>query len=421
MIRSNPDATRLQLNSAYHRESPFQEERIRYLNHLLAEGWATNTVTGIACRLAAFACRVDINACAKISREAIEAAAKDWMSQQPGRPFCRALGPHKSKSRFIYAATNWLRFLGRLEEETGQHHLPHADLVEEFTKFLRNERGLSQATIDLRHHYIRLFLQWFDDAGGELSKVSLRSVDEFLASRHARHWNRVTIGICITGLRAFFHYARSKGRCPGIFADAIEKPRQYTAEGLPSGPSWDDVRTLISGIGREQAADIRARAILMLASIYGFRNSEIRQLRLDDLDWERDLITLHRSKQRRDQLYPLVKEVGEAIALYLQKVRPQTDRREVFLRLLPPFEPLTAGGLGALVCIRLKRLNLKLQHYGPHALRHACASHLLAEGFSLKEISDHLGHRDPRSTLVYAKVDIQGLRKVADFDLGGLL
>jgi site-specific recombinase XerD len=46
---------------------------------------------------------------------------------------------------------------------------------------------------------------------------------------------------------------------------------------------------------------------------------------------------------------------------------------------------------------------------------------LLAQGFSLKEIGDYLGHRNPDSTRVYAKVDLAGLREVADFDLGGVL
>ena len=58
---------------------------------------------------------------------------------------------------------------------------------------------------------------------------------------------------------------------------------------------------------------------------------------------------------------------------------------------------------------------------GPHALRHACATRMLAEGLSLKEIGDHLGHRSPRSTLTYTKVDLVGLREVGNFDLGGLL
>ncbi len=57
---------------------------------------------------------------------------------------------------------------------------------------------------------------------------------------------------------------------------------------------------------------------------------------------------------------------------------------------------------------------------GPHSLRHACATRLLAEGLSMKEIGDHLGHRQPDSTRVYAKVDLNSLRQVADFDLGGV-
>jgi integrase/recombinase XerD len=54
-------------------------------------------------------------------------------------------------------------------------------------------------------------------------------------------------------------------------------------------------------------------------------------------------------------------------------------------------------------------------------LRHACAGHLVEEGFSLKEIGDHLGHRSSSATRIYAKVDLPGLREVATFDLGGLI
>jgi site-specific recombinase XerD len=61
-----------------------------------------------------------------------------------------------------------------------------------------------------------------------------------------------------------------------------------------------------------------------------------------------------------------------------------------------------------------------IPHHGPHALRHACATRLLAQGLSLKEIGDHLGHRQPDTTRIYAKVDLVGLRSVAEFDLGGL-
>jgi site-specific recombinase XerD len=53
-------------------------------------------------------------------------------------------------------------------------------------------------------------------------------------------------------------------------------------------------------------------------------------------------------------------------------------------------------------------------------LRHACATRLVSEGLSLKEIGDHLGHRSTAATRIYAKVDLPHLRAVAAFDLGTL-
>ncbi len=69
----------------------------------------------------------------------------------------------------------------------------------------------------------------------------------------------------------------------------------------------------------------------------------------------------------------------------------------------------------------MRSFGAKSPHFGPHALRHACATHLLASGFSLKEIGDHLGHRQPNTTRIYAKVDLAGLRQVANFSLEELI
>jgi integrase/recombinase XerD len=92
----------------------------------------------------------------------------------------------------------------------------------------------------------------------------------------------------------------------------------------------------------------------------------------------------------------------------------------VFLRLKAPCGPLSSGVLYDVVSDRLRALTLPLRQYGPHALRHACATHLLTQGLSMKAIGDHLGHRKADTTRVYAKVDLGGLHQVANFDLGDL-
>jgi site-specific recombinase XerD len=65
-------------------------------------------------------------------------------------------------------------------------------------------------------------------------------------------------------------------------------------------------------------------------------------------------------------------------------------------------------------------VGLPAKGYGPHGLRHACARHLLEAGHSFKEVGDHLGHRSPRSTSIYAKANLEALRRVAFEHLGGL-
>jgi hypothetical protein len=70
---------------------------------------------------------------------------------------------------------------------------------------------------------------------------------------------------------------------------------------------------------------------------------------------------------------------------------------------------------------RMRRLGVVSVCYGPHALRHSCATHLLAEGVSLKEIADHLGHVSLAATQMYAKVDMIALREVGKLDLSSLV
>ena len=178
---------------------------------------------------------------------------------------------------------------------------------------------------------------------------------------------------------------------------------------------------LLAAAQSDYPVDIRDRALLLLLAVYGLRAGEVAALRLDDFDWEREMLTVPHGKRQRPRTYPLCRPVGDAVLRYLQKVRPRSDRREMFITLLAPFRPLHSKSVGGMVSRRLHSLGLTLPHYGSHVLRHACATHLLAQGLSLKEIGDHLGHQSPEATRIYAKVDLASLRMVGDFTLEGLL
>jgi site-specific recombinase XerD len=354
----------------------------------------------------------------QITQRHIEAAARSWLRHRSEAG--RADGWQYPGRGFVRLAERWVRFLGRLQEAEKKAP-PFAGLVTDFAAYMQNERNLSPSTIESRCRFAEAFLRWLRARGRSLSEVSIEDVDSFQISKGKRVWSRGTMGTSAQALRAFFRHAEMRGWCQAGIAAAIDRPRFYRYEVLPSGPAWDDVRGLIERINTDQPRDIRDRAVLLLFSVYSFRAAEVSGLRLDDLDWEQEIISVARPKQRRPQQYPLVREVGDALLRYIRKVRPRCEHRQLFLTLPAPFRPLTRDALYAIVRRHFDRLGIPARHRGPHALRHACATRLMAQRVSLKQIGDHLGHTSLDSTRIYAKVDLNGLREVADFDLGGVI
>jgi integrase/recombinase XerD len=402
---------------ARHQTGPSASARERYLVRCASYGTAHGTLLRLARELLVIAKRINITPGIVVTIAEIEAAADSWarLQHRRGRTYSR----RGSRQLFIEVARAWLRFLGCLEEPKDPPH-DFAEQVADFVAYQRDECGLSATTIQNRRWHVEGFLKTSFGGKGSLAQVTAEDIDRFLSLKGRQGWRRVSVATSAKALRSFFRHAEMRQWCyPGIAA-AIDGPRLFREEGLPAGPSWDDVRRLIAATDGPGSYNIRDHAILMLLAVYGLRSGEVRRLRLDDLDWTRETITIERSKQRRRQVYPQVASVGEAIVRYLQQVRPRCRQRELFLTLKAPYRPLSLGAMYNMVSRRIDALGIKVPRRGPHCLRHACAGHLIAAGLNLKQIGDHLGHRSASATRIYAKVDLAGLRQVADFDLRGL-
>jgi integrase/recombinase XerD len=404
---------------ARHQASPAAADRERYLAYCADQGTARETLLRIARELLVIAERIDVTAGKPIKRSEIDAAAQAWARQQKRR--CRADSGEWSRPLFAQVAVAWLRFLGILEDlpHGGRHAF--SGQVDDFIAHLRDERGLSPNTLCGRRWQVDGFLEHAASSKASIASITVGDIDAFLELKGREDWCRVSVASCAAALHSFFRYAERRAWCSRGIAVAIDSPRLFKQERLPRGPLWTDVQRLIDSTSGRDPRGIRDHAILMLLAIYGLRSGEVRGLRLEDLDWTREVITLRRPKQRRVQYFPIVESVGNAILNYLQRARPNhCTCRELFVTLKAPFRPLSSGCLYHAVSSRLRVLGIETAHYGPHGLRHACAAHLVAEGLSLKEVGDHLGHRSAYATRTYARVDLTGLREVAAFDLGGL-
>lgn len=404
-----------------HTTAPLAEERLRYLSRCVEQGIRKSSLRRIAQAQLLIIEQLGLTAEVKVTSKQIEAAADRWAALDP--PQRKAKDFRKARLRFISVATRWLRFLGHLDAPAPPRQ-PYAHLVKEFADYMEREKGLSPNTIRTECFYVERFLNIVWAQCGSLGQLTVRDLDQALAQNDSQQGEaRATIRTKLSALRAFFRLAETRGWCSRGLKEAITiiLPRIFQGETLPLGPSWQEVKRLLSGTEGNRPTDIRDRAIVMLLAVYGLRSAELICLKLEDLDWEREMICVTRFKARRKQLYPLSHTVGESILRYLKEVRPRSSYREIFLSMRAPLKPLSKAGLWSIVSRRLRSLGVTIKHRGPHSLRHACATRLLSQGLSLKEIGDHLGHRNPDATRLYAKVDLTGLREVADFRIGGLL
>jgi site-specific recombinase XerD len=314
---------------------------------------------------------------------------------------------------------DFLRYLGRLCTAPAAEAGRYDAKLTEFIAAQQEVRWLSETTCRSARWQIARFLDYLEQRGVALGDVGATDVDAFF-ERMSQQWSRSSLHTSAKMLRAWFGYCETRGWMRSGLAEAILLPRIYRHEGLPLGPTWDAVGQMLAETNGDDPASIRDHAIILLLSVYGLRSGEVRRLRLDGIDWAHDRIRFVRSKSRCKETILLEPRVGNAIARYLRDGRPKTESRIVFLTLRAPHRPLSAGGLYNVVKGHLSKQGLPKKGRGPHGLRHACARHLVESGRSFKEVGDHLGHRSPDATRIYAKVDLTSLRRVAFDELGGL-
>lgn len=290
---------------------------------------------------------------------------------------------------------------------------PALRLGSEYRVFLKEERGLDCATV---YHYSRHVDRFLNEHFGA-GRVNLRSlggleITTFVrcqAPRCGRGW----AAQMATGLRSFFRFAKYRGLISSDLAAVVPPVASWTMTGLPKFLSTESVQRVLSACERTTVKGRRDYAILLLLARLGLRAGEIVSLQLNDIDWANAELVIRSKKGDGWARLPLMVEVGQALARYLA-VRPPTTYRNVFVRDYAPYTPFVASGpVSVLVRKAIERAGVKSARTGAHVFRHTLATQMLRRGASLAEIGSVLRHRDPDSTVIYAKVDLGALRELA--------
>lgn len=292
-------------------------------------------------------------------------------------------------------------------------------IARNFEQFLVSERGLTPATLANYLPTVRCFLtERFGSDALRLHELGPHDVHRFIL-RHAQKASRRRAQLMVTALRSFFRFLRQRGEITTDLAAAIPGVVNWRLSGLPKSLAPEQVESLLASCDQSTTLGQRDYTILLLLARLGLRGGEVVAMTLDDLDWETGVFIV-RGKGNRQERMPLPQDVGEALVHYLRHGRPRCSTRRVFVRMKAPRCGFASSAAICDVVRRaLTRAGLAPAFKGAHLLRHSLATRMLRSGASLEEIGEVLRHCRPETTQIYAKVDLEALRALAQPWPGG--
>jgi integrase/recombinase XerD len=325
----------------------------------------------------------------------------------------RRVRPGRGDAAALKQFIGFLRREGVIPCELPCQTTPAEHCSQAFGQYLLEVRALARPTIINYVPFIRSFLEdRFGSGRVTLSRLCASDVVRFV-QRQALRLHTKTAKLMTTALRSFLQYARYLGEVTLDLAAAVPIVANWSMTSIPRGISKEHVRQLLASIDRRTAVGRRDYAILLMLARLGLRAGEVVSLELGDIDWNLGQVNVRGKSGQRNRL-PLATEVGKAIAAYLQRGRPHSTSRRVFLRARAPISAFRGvSGIDSIIRHALQRAGIQATTSGAHQFRHGLATEMLRQGASLSEIGELLGHRHPETTKIYIKVDIEALRTLA--------
>lgn len=278
--------------------------------------------------------------------------------------------------------------------------------MECFASSLEQE-GVSPNTMSGYKRIVAYFLLFSQKSGyGKLSDVRTNDISAFILSLYRDgRFRPSTIGSGLAGLRRFLsandHTAQFLLEIPVHLPREVKIMEIYNDEELPA------IRfTLSSGVLTK-----RDTAVCRLLLETGIRGIDVCSLRLKDIDWEKDCISILQSKTKKTLVLPLRASYGNDIADYVLNERPRSRSGYVFLKSFAPFGRLGTGSIYEILKKLEELAGIKKEErpVGSRTMRHHAASSMLRAGIPMPDISAALGHRDPNIVSVYLSTDARSL------------
>ena len=270
-------------------------------------------------------------------------------------------------------------------------------LLRSFLDSLYIEKGLSKNTVSSYKNDISSFSSWCDKEQLDRLKITDLNLNNYISNLFSIGLKSSSINRKSSSIKQFYLFLLKKKVIKNSPADEITTPKQEKY--LPTSMSEDEVEILLGSPKASIKIERRDKAMIEILYATGMRISELVNLKLTDIDFNRSVLKVF-GKGSKERLVPYGEKAAEALRIYLED-RKKLDSKDVFLS--NRGTRITRGAFWQRIKIYIKRENLK-SSISPHTLRHAFATHLLNRGADLRSVQILLGHSDLSTTQIYTHI-----------------
>jgi len=279
---------------------------------------------------------------------------------------------------------------------------------------LERQGRFGSSALKIRRDWVARFCRFLHERGvarlGELSPTLLYDFLMVAAENKAPS----TLGQLNAALKDFLRFAFDLGWIDKDFSPYVLRAHTYREQHLPRTLTRHEIQQALARIDIHRPGGLKLKAILTLLASYGLRIGEVAALTLANVDWTHRHFLMPERKNGEALILPLTDEVATALANYLIHERPRhVDSPYLFLTTQRPQPYRDGARLACVVNGQIKRLGLQAS---TRTFRHAFAKQLVDQAVPLQTIQALLGHRSIESTRIYARIDVEALREVAEND-----
>jgi len=270
--------------------------------------------------------------------------------------------------------------------------------------------GKSVNTIQSARNLVRQFLLFLEDNGCSILSMATREMVTMFFQHLLATYKPTSIRTVASHIRSFLGFAEGGERLLPVVPSHCARNKPIIP--ILSEKEYDALKSVL----QSQKIPLRDKTIIQLALRTGLRAVDIVGMKLKDIDWVNDTISIIQSKTGNPFKIPLTADVGNLLSSYILNERPKADNSYVFLRFLAPFRPLCDhSACYALVRKAFQQAGIRLgnERKGIHVIRHSVASRMLSKGVPVTIISSMLGHTNKASTDIYLTTDTEHMRECA--------